>query len=774
MDIKAILDEYDNMFGNNSLDEIEEFLLEKLNDAHNRKENHIVFTLLNEIIGFFRDVTKKEEALDHCDKLIDLLVEMRIEDTIEYATALSNIANAYRAFGLHEQAIDFFTLAYHSYCDQLSQGDIRFASLFNNWSLVYQEMKDYACAKELLYRSLKVIDLYDDDIKKAITRVNLASSLIMMNNDESYNDAMKYLYEAFDIFEDGNLEDYHYSGALVTMGDAYLYKKDYSNASYYYKEGLKEIKKHTGENDNYFRVLKKYEEANDKDNSLMKRSYDFYLKYGKEMIHKHFKEYENRIAVGIIGEGSDCFGFDDDISSDHDYGIGFCMWLCDDDYKIIGDMLQNEYDNLMRKHFKEHQGLLKVRRGVFSINDFFNQILNTDCDYENQCDIDYEAIDEYRLANATNGCLFDDPLGLITSLRNELMNYYPDDVFKKKLASELHEFSQYAQSNYPRMMARGDYVTASLCVHKAIESTMNIVYLLSYTYAPYYKWKNKGLERNRIYRHIKMYIDEIISLPIQKEAWENKEYNASVINIDDKCVVLFEKIANVLLKEMNKQELVYGSDCFLESYVKTVLKGLKEDIIDKIVQIEWSQFDQVENIGGRASCQDDFETFEIMRKSQYLTWNKDLLLSYYHDLLEARNTGRNLISEKYARMMESNDPIRFNELKDYLPSLNEERVTIQEEIIKIQISWMEEFASQYPKLAYNARSIRSENDSYDNTSYETYLRGELSTYSINTLLLYGRMIADMLKDNKNLAYETMLNTVKLYGYNSLNDVEKAL
>ena len=97
--------------------------------------------------------------------------------------------------------------------------------------------------------------------------------------------------------------------------------------------------------------------------------------------------------------------------------------------------------------------------------------------------------------------------------------------------------------------------------------------------------------------------------------------------------------------------------------------------------------------------------------------------------MNAKAAGWNLISEKYASMMDVNDPIVYLKVKDFLPFIDEQRKLIQEEIIKIQVKWMEEFANQYPKLAYNARSIRSEDDEIDNTSYETYLRGEISTYS---------------------------------------------
>ena len=196
-----------------------------------------------------------------------------------------------------------------------------------------------------------------------------------------------------------------------------------------------------------------------------------------------------------------------------------------------------------------------------------------------------------------------------------------------------------------------------------------------------------------------------------------------------------------------------------------------EQLIQKIIEVEWQQFQLVQNEGGRASCQDDFTTFSIMRKSQYLTWPDELLDSFCNDLLEAQRKGWNLIMEKYARMMETTTPEKYAALEKELPVLNDERIAIQEEIIKIQVSWMEDFAKKYPKMAGNARSIHTSEDNAYNTSYETYLRGEISTYSENTFLLYGRFIAELSKAGKNLAYETMENTARLYGYESVKDAE---
>ena len=61
--------------------------------------------------------------------------------------------------------------------------------------------------------------------------------------------------------------------------------------------------------------------------STIELCHRFYLEKGAPMIHEKFPDYEERIAVGVCGEGSDCLGYDDAVSQDHDYGIGFCMWL---------------------------------------------------------------------------------------------------------------------------------------------------------------------------------------------------------------------------------------------------------------------------------------------------------------------------------------------------------------------------------------------------------------------------------------------------------------
>jgi hypothetical protein len=182
----------------------------------------------------------------------------------------------------------------------------------------------------------------------------------------------------------------------------------------------------------------------------------------------------------------------------------------------------------------------------------------------------------------------------------------------------------------------------------------------------------------------------------------------------------------------------------------------------------------VQNEGGRASCQNNFPVFRIMRMSQYQTWDEEMLKQYIYDFSQNMEKGWNPITEKYARMMESTAPEEYEKLKAELPPVSEEKKAIIEEIVKIQVEWMEDFAERYPHLAGNARTIHTYDDMFDDTSYETYLRGEISTYSDDMLLLYGRFIAALANAGENLAQLTMENTVHLYGYADLDTAEKKM
>ncbi|MCF0116228.1 MAG: DUF4125 family protein [Erysipelotrichaceae bacterium] len=198
------------------------------------------------------------------------------------------------------------------------------------------------------------------------------------------------------------------------------------------------------------------------------------------------------------------------------------------------------------------------------------------------------------------------------------------------------------------------------------------------------------------------------------------------------------------------------------------------NLIDQIITLEYKQFSSVQNRDGRSDCQDDFTTFEIMRKSQFEMWNENLLHSYLQDLVHAEATGWNLPMEKYARMMESTAYEEYLQLKDALPLRSQQRLLKQEELIKEIMYWYEQLKVIYPLVVATGRPLYTYQDTLEVTSTETYLRGELTTYSDETFNLYYEQFHGCTSLEESIPYKDVLAMAKLYGYTSLEELENSL
>lgn len=194
---------------------------------------------------------------------------------------------------------------------------------------------------------------------------------------------------------------------------------------------------------------------------------------------------------------------------------------------------------------------------------------------------------------------------------------------------------------------------------------------------------------------------------------------------------------------------------------------IKNELIEKILEKEWNYFSNLNNMGGRASCQDNKEDFAIMRKAQWLTFNEETLKSYWEDL----NSRKNPLFEKYIRMMKYTDPFEYSKRSVILEKISPEKEELVAKIMSIYMEWEKEFFLRFPVYASMGRVLYSYQDNEEETSVETYLRGELYSYSEKTLSLYFNYINKMYKEGKNLAIENMDNIAKFQGFTDSADVE---
>lgn len=216
----------------------------------------------------------------------------------------------------------------------------------------------------------------------------------------------------------------------------------------------------------------------------------YYKECGLPAISDKFPELLPKVAFGLAGEGSECLGFDDEISRDHDFEPSFCMWLTDEDYNKYSFALSRIYSSLPR----EFEGIKRsaatptggARRGVMRTTDFYIKFLGSKtapASYHH-----WLAIPEHALAAATSGKIFRDDLGEFSAIRETLLAGYPEDVRLKKLASALVVSHQSGIYNFERCLAHGERGAAKLAIYTFVKNIAAAVFLINNEFMPFYKW----------------------------------------------------------------------------------------------------------------------------------------------------------------------------------------------------------------------------------------------------------------------------------------------
>jgi len=286
----------------------------------------------------------------------------------------------------------------------------------------------------------------------------------------------------------------------------------------------------------------------------------YYLEYGAPMIKENFPEFEGVIAVGLVGSGSECLGYDDDISTDHDFEPGFCMFIPDED--IIDSKTEFLLERAYAKLPREFMGYSRSstapvgerRHGVIRMSEFFTRRVGSP-DGELSLE-EWFSLPEHALAEVVDGEIFRDDLGTFTAVR-ERLSAMPNDVRLKKLAGHLLLMAQSGQYNYSRCISRGETGAAQLAVIEFVKSAMQVIFLLNNKYMPYYKWSFRALSELEIFSELTYSLEYLISS-------ENGKEN-SVLKMD-----MIEDIAGLIIAELKVQDLSEAICTDLEKHAYSV------------------------------------------------------------------------------------------------------------------------------------------------------------------------------------------------------------
>lgn len=194
------------------------------------------------------------------------------------------------------------------------------------------------------------------------------------------------------------------------------------------------------------------------------------------------------------------------------------------------------------------------------------------------------------------------------------------------------------------------------------------------------------------------------------------------------------------------------------------------ELVKEIIDREYPMFISV-NGEDRVSCQNDKQTFYGMREGQFSQWSEAALACYLQDLKDAEAAGRNLLREKYARMMKSTSPAEYEQIAPFLPEISEEAEALVTEIWELLLPQTEVMREKYPLTGMAGRPLRASEETTGWASVETYQRGELYTYSVATLKALLAHIKALSAAGESYAMKVQAASLATYGFKSIDEAE---
>lgn len=277
----------------------------------------------------------------------------------------------------------------------------------------------------------------------------------------------------------------------------------------------------------------------------------FYEERGRAMLRESFPAWEGRVAVGLAGHGSQCFGYDDELSRDHDFQPGFCLWLTDEDDAQIGVALARAYRALGAEKPEARSLLGESAVGVRRISDFYRRYTGSAGAPESWQQ--WMSLPAWALAEATNGEVWRDELGVFSAIRETLLHGMPEDVRRKKLAARLVTMAQSGQYNYARCLKHGEAGAAMLALGEFVNAAVSCIFLLNRRHMPYYKWCFRALRELETLGDM---CEPLEFLLTGENGGENDALKARLV----------EDICASVLRELCAQGLSHGGGDYLEEH----------------------------------------------------------------------------------------------------------------------------------------------------------------------------------------------------------------
>ena len=300
----------------------------------------------------------------------------------------------------------------------------------------------------------------------------------------------------------------------------------------------------------------------------MELSRRYFHETAEPRLRAEFPQLYERLAAGLVGNGSECFGYDDALSRDHDWGVDFFLWLEERDRVAIPALQQWKaalFDKVPPPYRRERSEY-GAEIGVMTAGDFYRSLIGAP-DGPGEL-LSWLKIPEENLAMATNGSVFLDNAGTFTATREKLLRHYPEDIRRKKLAAKCMAIAQTGQYNLGRCFRRRDWVTYHTVVTRFTDSVIAAVFLLSRVFRPYYKW---AFRRMTELEPLGTQLAPLLTTIAEACGTADSVYAQHQRDVEEICALL--------VRELNRQGLCRSDDSFLATQGEELQRSVQNDFL---------------------------------------------------------------------------------------------------------------------------------------------------------------------------------------------------
>lgn len=259
----------------------------------------------------------------------------------------------------------------------------------------------------------------------------------------------------------------------------------------------------------------------------------FYQHIVATVLAEHFPDIP--YAAARIGWGSEILGYDDDLSTDHDFGPCVQLFLDGTVFPIFAEKIMQIMDNNLPETFEGYKvhysavtrapdirqkqaGMLGSTHGVelYTVTAWSQRFLQRQFPLTLSTK-DWLCYPEQFFLMVTAGAVFRDDTGELTSLRKRL-SYFPPDVWLYKLAVQWGRIA--AERAYVgRAGSAGDDIGYRLIASHMVENIMRLAMLIEKQYIPYAKWFGSAFCR----LHCASELAPLLKQIIQADHWTTCE-----------------------------------------------------------------------------------------------------------------------------------------------------------------------------------------------------------------------------------------------------------